>query len=331
MTDARPETARHEPETETPPGLIPTGALPAGAAVGEMAVAPPRNQWWDVWDQFKTHKGAVLGAGFFVFIVLAVIVGPFLWTVDATYIDIRSRNQGMSLAHPFGTDQLGRDMLARMIAGGQTSVSVGITAMLLALVLGTLIGVLAGYFRRLDGVLMRLTDLFLALPLLPLLLVMVLLFRERLNASFGPETGIFLLIVIAIGVTSWMPTARIVRGDVLALKEQEFVLAARSIGTRPGRMILRHVLPNVLSPIMVSATLGIANAIITESALSFLGLGFPPDFPTWGRLLFDATDYMQQYPERVIWPGLAISLTVLSVNYIGDGLRDALDPRIRGL
>jgi peptide/nickel transport system permease protein len=159
---------------------------------------------------------------------------------------------------------------------------------------------------------------------------MVMLFRETLSSSFGPETGIFILIVGAIGVTSWMPTARIVRGDVLALKEREFVLAARSIGTTNSRLIGRHILPNVLSPIMVSATLGIATAIITESALSFLGLGFPPDFPTWGRLLYDATDYMQQYPERVLWPGLAISLTVLSVNYIGDGLRDALDPRIRG-
>jgi peptide/nickel transport system permease protein len=177
---------------------------------------------------------------------------------------------------------------------------------------------------------MRLTDLFLALPILPLLLVMMLLFREPLNGAFGPETGIFILIVTAIGITSWMPTARIVRGDVLALKEREFVLSARSIGTKNSRIITRHILPNVLSPIMVSATLGIANAIITESALSFLGLGFPPDFPTWGRLLFDATDYLQQYPERVFWPGMAISLSVLSVNYLGDGLRDALDPRVRG-
>jgi peptide/nickel transport system permease protein len=127
-----------------------------------------------------------------------------------------------------------------------------------------------------------------------------------------------------------MQTARIVRGDVLALKEREFVLAAKSIGTPPRRIITRHVLPNVLSPIMVSATLGVANAIITESALSFLGLGFPSDFPTWGRLLFDGANFMTLTPSRVIWPGLAISLTVLSVNYIGDGLRDALDPRIRG-
>ena len=133
-----------------------------------------------------------------------------------------------------------------------------------------------------------------------------------------------------IGITSWMQTARIVRGDVLALREREFVTAARSIGTRRRRIITRHILPNVLSPIMVSATLGIANAIIIESALSFLGLGFPPDFPTWGRLLFDRANFISVTPARVLWPGLAISLTVLSVNYIGDGLRDALDPRLRG-
>lgn len=294
------------------------------------AIRPPRNQWWDVWDQFKTHKGALFGLGFFIFTLLFVFIGPLIWTVDAQFIDIRARNAGPSLAHPMGTDQLGRDTLARMMAGGQTSIAVGLTAMALALVLGTLIGVLAGYFRRLDGLLMRTTDLFLAMPLLPLLLVTIMLFRDPLRANFGPEGGIFVLIVFMIGVTSWMQTARVVRAEVLALKEREFVLAARSIGTPSHRMITRHLLPNVMSPIMVSATLGIANAIITESALSFLGLGFPSDFPTWGRLLFDATDWLTQNPERVIWPGLAISLTVLSVNYIGDGLRDALDPRIRG-
>jgi len=296
----------------------------------QQGYRPPRNQWWDVWDQFKTHKGALMGAGFFIFMLLFVYVGPYFWTLDATYIDIRARNSGTSLAHPMGADQLGRDTFARMMAGGRTSIAVGLTAMALSLVLGTFIGVVAGYFKRLDGILMRLTDLFLALPLLPLLLVIIMLFRDSLRSTFGPENGIFILIVFVIGITSWMQAARIVRGDVLALKEREFVLAARSIGTPPHRMIIRHVLPNVMSPIMVSATLGIANAIITESALSFLGLGFPSDYPTWGRLLFDGTDWLQRNPERVIWPGLAISLTVLSVNYIGDGLRDALDPRIRG-
>ncbi len=302
----------------------------ASAAPADAPKKAPRNQWWDVWDQFKSHKGAMAGFIVFMTIVLGVLFGPMLWHFDPTFIDIRSRNQGPSWTHPMGTDQLGRDTFARMLSGGRVSLAVGMTAMGLSLVVGTFVGVLAGYFKRLDGILMRTTDLFLALPLLPLLLVIIMLFRDKLSATFGPEGGIFILMVSAIGITSWMQTARIVRGDVLALKEREFVLAARSIGTPNRRMITRHVLPNVLSPILVSATLGIANAIITESALSFLGLGFPPDFPTWGRLLFDSVDYLQQYPERVMWPGLAISLTVLSVNYMGDGLRDALDPRIRG-
>ena len=295
-----------------------------------QASAPPRNQWWDVWDQFRSHKGALAGTMILALILFAVLAGPWLWGVDPKFINIRMRDQPPSLAHPLGTDQLGRDMLARLFAGGQITIAVGMTAMALSLLLGTLIGVLAGYFRRIDGVLMRLTDLFLALPLLPLLLLMVMLFREPLVGRFGPEGGIFILIVIAIGVTSWMQTARIVRGDVLALKEREFVLASRSIGTPARRMILRHILPNVMSPIMVSATLGVANAVITESALSFLGLGFPPDFPTWGRLLNDGLAYINLSPERVIWPALALSALVLSINYIGDGLRDALDPRIRG-
>ena len=294
------------------------------------ALGKTNSKWLDVWNEFKNHKGALAGAIIFALIVILVLLGPFVWPYEANGINIRIRNQGPSLAHPLGTDQLGRDTLARIMAGGRTSITVGLTAMLLSLFLGTLIGVVAGYFKKLDSALMRFTDLFLSLPLLPLLLVMMLLFREPLSTSFGPEKGMFILIVVSIGITSWMPTARIVRGDVLAIKEREFILAARSIGGTDTKIIFRHILPNVLSPIMVSATLGIANAIITESALSFLGLGFPPDFPTWGRLLNDAVDYLQQFPERVFWPGLAISLTVLSINYLGDGLRDALDPRIRG-
>lgn len=305
--------------------------------------AAPRSQWWDVWDQFKTHKGAVMGLGFLIFITLFCILGPVVWDVDPGKLNIRNKNlrpiinalwdadAKVAWANPMGTDNLGRDIMANIMQGGRISLAVGWTAMVLALLIGTTIGVLAGYFRRFDGLLMRFTDLVLALPLLPLLLVMMLLFRDPLRAAFGPEQGIFMLIVTGIGITSWMQTARIVRGDVMALKEREFVLAARSIGTPARRMITRHLLPNVLSPIMVSATLGLATAIITESALSFLGLGFPSDFPTWGKILFDSVDRMTSFPERVIWPGLAISLTVLSVNYIGDGLRDALDPRIRGL
>ncbi len=273
------------------------------------------------------QKNVMLGGGVFLFILIVVVFGPLVWTIDPQLVDIRDRNAAMSLAHPLGTDQLGRDMLARMMTGGRASLAVGVAAMLLSLAIGGLIGVLAGFVRWLDGVLMRITDLFLALPLLPLVLVIILLFRDTLRSLVGQETGIFMMVVAVIGITSWMQTARVVRAEVLTLRERDFVIAARSVGTPPQRIIRRHILPNVLSPLAVSATLGIANAIITESALSFLGLGFPSDFATWGRLLFDATDYLQQYPGRVLWPGLAISLTVLSVNYLGDGLRESLDPR----
>ena len=307
----------------------------------------PRSQWADIWDQFKRHRGAMWGGAIFLCIILMTIAGPWVYWNDPKfvptgrdflelrdtrpiYVALWESSAKVSWAYPLGTDNLGRDTLGRLLSGGRVSLAVGVAAMLLSVLVGTLIGVLAGYFRALDGILMRFTDLFLALPLLPLLLVAVLLFRDRLSGLFGPEGGTFLLIVVLVGATSWMQTARIVRGDVLALKEREFVLAARSIGTSPPKMITRHLLPNVMSPIMVSATLGIATAIITESALSFLGFGFPPDFPTWGKLLFDAVDRMELYPERVLWPGLMISLIVLSVNYIGDGIRDALDPRIRG-
>jgi peptide/nickel transport system permease protein len=316
-----------------------------------------RNHWWDVWDQFRHHKGAVVGLWILSFIVLFVLIGPLLWPWDPAKPDPRARNTWalwscfgeptlgtwrclfptdgvypikISWWHPIGTDQLGRDSFARLMAGGRVSLAVGLTAMLLSIFLGTMVGVFAGYFRRLDGVLMRLTDLFLALPLLPLLLILVSLYKDALTHWLGPELGAFILIVVAIGITSWMATSRIVRGEVLALKEREFMLAARSIGTKPLNMIGRHIIPNVISPVMVAATLGIANAIITESVLSFLGQGFPPDFPTWGSLLFDAIHTLELYPARVLLPGMLISLTVLSVNYIGDGLRDALDPRMRG-
>ena len=283
----------------------------------------------DVWRQFWRHKGALGGAGVFILIAAAVLLGPAVHGVDPQYLDYRAKSQGMSLAHPLGTDNLGRDMLARVLAGGRLSLAVGVAAMVLSLTLGTCIGVLAGFSRRLDGPLMRLTDLFLALPVLPLLLVAIMLFRDPLRAAIGPEFGIFVLIVAVIGITSWMQTARIVRGEVLAVKQREFVLAARAVGTGPHRIMARHLLPNALSPIMVSATLGVAQAVITESALSFLGLGFPSDFPTWGRLLYDGVPFIGLAPARAIWPGLAISLTVLSINYMGDGLRDAMDPRLR--
>ena len=283
----------------------------------------------DVWRQFKKHKGAMAGLVVLTIIVLATVFGPLLYSIDPYLIETVNASAGPSLDHPLGTDNLGRDVLARLLIGGRISLAVGFAAMVFGLIIGTAIGVLSGFFRVIDGPLMRVTDLFLALPILPLLLVVILLFRDTLKDLFGPELGIFLLVVFIIGVTSWMQTARVVRGDVLAIKEQEFVLAAHSIGTKQRRIMTRHILPNVMSPVMVSAALGVAVAIITESALSFLGLGFPASFPTWGRLLFDANNYIQLTPIRVLAPGIMISLTVMSVNFIGDGIRDALDPKLR--
>jgi len=289
-----------------------------------------RSLWADVWIQYRKHKLAIFGTAILGFLIFAVLLGPFIYTVDPEYIDFAFASQAPSAAHPFGTDNLGRDTLARNLHGGRVSIAVGIFAMLISMFMGTFVGALSGYYPKLDGPLMRFTDMMLALPLLPLLLVIIMLFRESLRARFGPETGIFLLIVFVIGILNWMPTARVVRGSVLSIKEKEFVEAAICIGTQETAVLLRHVLPNVLSPIIVAATLSIAGAIITESALSFLGLGFPSDVPTWGRLLFDGKDFLSFTPFVVIFPGLFISLTVLSINFMGDGLRDALDPKMRG-
>ncbi|MDG1086363.1 MAG: ABC transporter permease, partial [Acidimicrobiales bacterium] len=283
----------------------------------------------DVWRQFRRHRGAMIGLVILVIIFLAVFLGPVLLPYDPFENNVPDRNIGPTWKHPMGTDNLGRDVFARVLTGGRVSIAVGLAAMLFQVILGTAIGVVAGFFRRLDGVLMRLTDLFLSIPQLPLLLLVVVLFRDPITDQFGQNLGIFILVVFIIGITNWMQTARIVRGDVLAIKEEEFVLAARSIGTSGRKIVTRHVLPNVLSPVTVAASLGVASAIITESALSFLGLGFPADFPTWGRLLFDAKDLITSQPARVIWPGTMISLTVLCVTFIGDGLRDALDPKLR--
>jgi peptide/nickel transport system permease protein len=315
--------------TDRPNVTATAGATPPGAA-GAILSDAPKSQWAEAWDQFTHHRGAMAGLFCFVAIILFCMVGPWFWTVDPGALDTRNRFASPSLAHPMGTMQLGQDVMAQVMYGGRISLAVGLVAMVITLLLGTLIGVLAGFFKSLDGILMRLTDLFLALPVLPLLLVIIMLFREPLSQRFGTEAGIFILMVTVIGITSWMPVARIVRGDILAIKEREFILAARSIGTPSRRLILKHILPNVLSPIMVSGTLAVANAIITESALSYLGLGFPSDFPTWGKILIDAVQYTERAPWMVIFPGVLISLTVLSVNYMGDGMRDALDPRIRG-
>jgi peptide/nickel transport system permease protein len=288
----------------------------------------PRTLWSDAWRQFRRHKLAMFGLVVFIFLVVACAFGPMVWTKPVNDINFAERNQTFSLEHPLGTNDRGEDILARVLYGGRVSLSVGIVAMLIAITLGTAVGSLAGFFGGfVDTVLMRLTELLLSLPQLPLLLMVIYLFRDKLRASIGTEAGTFLLMVVVIGGLRWMSVARLVRASFLSLKEKEFMEAARCIGVPTHRQIIGHLLPNAASQVIVAASLSIGAAILTESTLSFLGLGFPPDRPTWGRLLFDAKDLLNIAPHVVLIPGVMIFMTVLSINFIGDGLRDALDPR----
>ncbi len=290
--------------------------------------APRQSLWGETVRRFRRHRLAMLGGLVLAVLVAAVLVGPLAWRVPINEIDFAAKLEGPSAAHPLGTDDLGQDLLARMLYGGRISLAVGLVAMLIAVTVGTLVGAAAGQLGgAADHALMRLTDLFLSLPQLPLLLLVTYLFRDAITRALGPETGVFVLIVVVIGGLRWMPVARLVRAQFLSLREKEFVEAARALGAGSLRQVVRHILPNAVGPVIVAGSLDVAAAIIAESTLSFLGLGFPPDIPTWGRILFDAKDNLDFAPHWALFPGAAIFLTVLSINYVGDGLRDALDPR----
>jgi peptide/nickel transport system permease protein len=296
-----------------------------------VQTAPRRRSvspWAEAWRRFKRHRLAVIGLVVLTLMVLLVAFGPMLWRVQINDIDFSARLHTPSVTHPFGTDDLGQDIFARMLYGGRISLAVGLSAMLMAMVVGVTIGAIAGISRgAIDTALMWVTDLFLSLPLLPLLLVLTYLFRDALKNVFGPEIGVFILVVVVIGAFGWMSVARLVRAQFFSLREKEFVEAARALGASVPRQVTRHILPNALGPVIVAGTINVAAAIILESTLSFLGLGFPPDIPTWGRILFDSKEYLDIAPHWSLFPGTAIFLTVLCINFVGDGLRDALDPR----
>ncbi len=289
-----------------------------------VSIAP----WAEAWRRFKRHRMAYFSLWVLAALALAVLLGPLFYKVGINDIDFRSRLADPSSKHLMGTDDLGRDLLARMLYGGRISLAVGVAAMLMAITVGVTIGAIAGISRGwVDTLLMWVTDLFLSLPQLPLLLLLIFLFREPLKQWLGLEVGIFILIVVVIGGFRWMPVARLVRAQFFSLREKEFVEAARALGASVPRQVVRHILPNSLGPVIVAATIDVAAAIIAESTLSFLGLGFPPDIPTWGRILYDGRDYMDVAAHWALFPGLAIFITVLTINFVGDGLRDALDPR----
>jgi peptide/nickel transport system permease protein len=300
-----------------------------GAVVARpQARARSTTPWTEAWRRFRRHRLAMAGAVVLIAMILAVAFGPYVWRVQINEIDFSAQLQTPNWAHPLGTDDLGQDLLARMLYGGRISLSVGLAAMMVSIAVGTILGSLAGISRgSVDAGLMWLTDLFLSLPPLPVLLLLLYLFRDPMKAVIGAEAGTFVLIVVAIGAFRWMVAARLVRAQFFALREKEFVEAARALGASTSRVVVRHILPNALGPVIVAATIDVAAAIITESTLSFLGLGFPPDIPSWGRLLFDAKDNLDVAPHWALFPGGAIFLAVLSISFIGDGLRDALDPR----
>jgi peptide/nickel transport system permease protein len=284
--------------------------------------------WAEAWRRFKRHRLAYWSLWLLGMLVLAVLLGPFVYKVGINDIDFKARLAPPSWAHPMGTDDLGRDLLARVLYGGRISLAVGFASMVVAILVGVTIGAIAGISRGwVDAALMWVTDLFLSLPQLPMLAVLIFFFRDSMKAVVGPEIGIFVLIVAVIGGFRWMPAARLVRAQFFSLREKEFVEAARALGASTQRQVVRHILPNSLGPVIVAATIDVAAAIILESTLSFLGLGFPPDIPTWGRILFDAKDYLDIAMHWAMFPGLAIFITVLTISFIGDGLRDALDPR----
>ncbi|MBI5301555.1 MAG: ABC transporter permease [Chloroflexi bacterium] len=277
-----------------------------------------------IWRRFRKHKPALAGLIVIATFVVLCIVVPFLTNYDPgkTHLDVM--REAPTAEHIFGTDELGRDMFIRLWDGGRISILIGVATMLIAITIGTLIGSIAGFYGgNIDNVLMRFTDFMLSIPQLFLLLIFAQLLRSTNNPAIsgGPMP-----IIIIIGILVWPPVARLVRGQFLSLKAKEFVEAAKMSGARNFRIILRHILPNAASPIIVAATLRVGAAIITESTLSFLGFGVQPPTATWGNMLKNAQAQMTYAPWTAIFPGLAILFTVLSLNYIGDGLRDALDP-----
>lgn len=272
-----------------------------------------------IWENFKRHKVAVVASILFVLVAVACFAAPVIAPYEFDAINLKAIRQPPSAAHWMGTDDLGRDLLTRILYGGRISIMIGILSALVGTGLGALIGALAGFYGgRLDNLLMRFTDIAYSIPTLPLLIVL-----SSFSNSAVP------VMVLIIGFLSWMPTARVVRGSVLSAKEKEYVEAARMIGAPDRVIIWQHILPNIAGPIIVGATLGVGNAIIIESSLSFLGLGVQPPTPTWGNMLMDSQATMASKPWLTIFPGLAILLIVLAVNFIGDGLHDALDPTLR--
>ena len=281
-----------------------------------------------VWRAFRRHKPAMLGLSIMVVFTLAAIFAPVISPYDPEKTSLSEMLEPPSAQHIMGTDELGRDLFTRILYGGRVSLSIGVMAMGLAVLVGALVGGLAGFYGGwVDNILMRFTDMMLAFPQLFVLIILAIALRDiPIEALRGTAFASVLSIVLVIAVLAWMQVARLVRASFLSLKEKEFSEAARCLGVSNWRIMLRHLLPNAMSPIIVAATFRVATSIITESGLSYLGFGVQPPTPTWGNMLKNAQTLMTRAPWTAIFPGLMIFVTVIAINFIGDGLRDALDP-----
>lgn len=276
-----------------------------------------RSEWARAWRRFRSNRLAVLGLVFVILLCLMAIFADVLVPYDPLEIVSGKRGAAPTVDHPLGWDHVGRDLLSRVIYGARVSLVVGLAASSISVVIGVLVGVVAGYFGSwVDAILSRVIDTLMSFPIIALLIV--------LSAVLGPS---LITTVIVIGATTWARYARVVRGDVLSLKERDFIMSARALGAREWRIIWRHIVPNLLGPVIVLASLGVGSIIILESALSFLGLGVRPPNPSWGGILADGRAFITLYPHISIAPGVMIVLTVLVFSFVGDGLRDALDPR----
>ena len=305
--------------------------LAAGAA---YAQGPPLSVRAILWRRFLTHHLAVGSALLLIALSLAAFAAPLvesLMGLDANKVNLLGRFAPPSAEHPLGTDELGRDLLLRLLYGGRVSLLVGIVAALCAAIIGTAIGLLAGYYGGvLDALLMRLADGVIALPLLPLLIVLAAIDLTKLglpDALANSEQASLYRIVVLIALVGWTTVARLVRGATLSLKAREYVRAAEAMGAKAPRIMLVHILPNAISPIIVATTLSIGNVILLESVLSFLGLGIQPPIASWGNMLTNAQELIWSAPALAVYPGLLIFVTVIAFNFLGDGLQDALDPR----
>ncbi len=293
-----------------------------------------RGMLWLAMRRFRRHRLAVASAVVLVVLALLAVTAPLVAAalgVDGEEVNLFNRFAAPSAAHPLGTDELGRDLLVRLLYGGRVSLAVGLVAALAAASIGTMVGLFAGYHGgRLDALLMRLTDGVIALPLLPLLIVLAAVDLGKLGvpAALADSESISLYRIVAIvALVGWTTVARLVRGAALSLREREFVMAAEAQGAGSLRIMVVHILPNLISPIVVATTLSVGNVILLESVLSFLGLGIQPPIPSWGNLLTNAQELIWSAPALAFYPGLLIFATVIAFNFLGDGLRDALDPR----